>query len=260
MSRAVPAVNSSLVIRNLTGLLLVMFPVGLLMMLYPTEGLKFLWSTSLFLFLEALVLFLVLVKLSGVKNSFIVTLIIFTASFAVELIGVKTSYPFGSYSYTDILIPQLFGVPIAIGFAWIAVCMSSYFLVRYYMQGYSMVTVSFVSALMITATDIMLEPFASFINKFWLWNSNYISPANYVSWFYLGFIFCILLDVMVWKNKKVTYTFKLSYYPLVIFLVNVLFFGIVNVVNGFTSPALTGFIGIVAVFFILINIKRPNGV
>jgi putative membrane protein len=43
-------------------------------------------------------------------------IVIFT--FLVEVLGSTTGFPFGAYDYTDSLVPQLFGVPVIVSFAW----------------------------------------------------------------------------------------------------------------------------------------------
>ena len=37
---------------------------------------------------------------------------------AVEIVGSRSGFPFGSYDYTDLLDPHVAGVPVAVALAW----------------------------------------------------------------------------------------------------------------------------------------------
>lgn len=53
----------------------------------------------------------------GVR-AFGAALMIVILTFLVEVLGSTTGFPFGSYDYTDALMPQLLDVPIVVSFAW----------------------------------------------------------------------------------------------------------------------------------------------
>ncbi|GII82006.1 hypothetical protein Sru01_69880 [Sphaerisporangium rufum] len=38
--------------------------------------------------------------------------------YAAEWVGIRTGFPFGEYRYTDVLWPQLGGVPVIVALAW----------------------------------------------------------------------------------------------------------------------------------------------
>jgi uncharacterized membrane protein len=74
------------------------------------------WLASLFLSLAGLI-----VVLDTHERRETLTLAgVAIMGFAVEAVGVRTGSPFGQYAYTGVLQPQLLGVPVVMGFAWMA--------------------------------------------------------------------------------------------------------------------------------------------
>lgn len=228
-----PARGSSAVpkfLKILTGILIVMFPVGIFLM-FTEFGKQYLWTTTLFLGLQAVIMFFVLIKLADTLSASISLAVIFLFSFFVEWWGVNTGFPFGQYYYTEVLQPKLSGVPIAIAFAWFVVSSSSLLLVRFLLRGASGIAISFVSASLILAVDMMLEPFAAFINNFWEWDSTVLPPQNFIAWFVLGFIFSFGLNKLLkWKSETNT---KLLILPVIIIIINILNFSVVNLANSY---------------------------
>jgi uncharacterized membrane protein len=55
----------------------------------------------------------------GISYALRFLFITFTYALIVEQIGVKTSWPFGSYEYSGTLGYQIYGVPLVVPFAWI---------------------------------------------------------------------------------------------------------------------------------------------
>jgi len=231
-----------------------MFPIGILIM-STTFGKQYLWTTTIFLGLEALIMLLVLRQLSGIISSFLSFTIIFAVSFWVEWWGVNTGILFGNYIYTDVLQPKLLGVPIAIMFAWFAVSSSCFAWVTYIFKGNSLFTIALVSTSLILASDILLEPFASFVNNFWMWESFKIPVQNFITWFVLGFTFSLMLSFLLKrKNDAGSSIMKI---PLVIMIINILNFSIVNLANGYYMLTLIGLIifGIIIIPAVLLKAK-----
>jgi uncharacterized membrane protein len=238
------------VLKFLTGLLIIMFPVGLVIMLTDYSQ-QYLWTTSLFLVLQSLILLILLYKTYGFFPSVITALIIFVLSFSVELLGVKTSYPFGTYIYSDILIPQLFGVPASISFAWFSVAVSSYMIAALLYGNTGIFSISLISSALIFSTDILLEPFASFINGFWIWESGRIPMQNFISWLVIGFIFSFVISLFIKPgilkelnpfNRKI---------PYIILILNILNFLVLNIINNYIFMSVVGTTTIVFIILIL---------
>ena len=193
-----------MLLKILTFVLIVMFPVGLVLMF--TESLRgYLWTTTIFLGLEALITFIILIKLADLLSVVITTAVIIIASWFVEYFGVNNGIPFGSYSYTHVLSPLIGGVPIAITFAWFTVAANSLLAARYFLRGYNEISAILIASIFILATDILLEPFASFINNFWIWETSAIPIQNFVSWFVIGLIFVITFVQLKFQKRWVHY-------------------------------------------------------
>lgn len=225
-------------LKILTAILVIMFPVGIFIMLSDL-GKPYLWTTTIFLGLEAVIMFFVLSKEAGIFSSFLSAAIIMAASFLIEWCGVNTGFPFGSYVYTEILQPKLFGVPVAIAFAWFAVTSSISVFSRALFDNVSGFTIAFVSAVLIFATDVLLEPFAAFINSYWQWEGLKIPLQNFVAWFALGFIFSFVLHKL---SKHRNPEQKTILIPAIIIIINLLNFSIVNMAHGYFILTLMGLI------------------
>jgi len=113
--------------------------------------------------------------------------IIFT--WLIEFVGVQIGFPFGEYSYTGKLKPLLFGVPMSIGFAWVASMLASYgFLNIFGMTGkYNYLINAILTGFFMMVFDLALEP-AAIKQSFWSWGGGSVPLENYLSWFIIGSI------------------------------------------------------------------------
>jgi len=225
-----------------------MFPVGLVIML-TAFGQQYLWTTSIFLGLQALILLMYFLKFYGPIQALIPSVIILSLSFFIEYIGLNTGYPFGNYIYPGILVPQLFGVPIAIAFAWFSVTVSAYLITIDLYGKAGVFTTALISSALIFSTDILLEPFASFINGFWLWDSGKIPFQNFISWLVLGFLFSLVLSLFIKPEKIIDTKFFIIKIPYIVLIINMFTFLIINIYNNYIFMSV---IGITIIAFILL--------
>jgi putative membrane protein len=227
-------------IKILTAVLVVMFPVGLFLMLSGDTWKQYLWTTNIFLALQAIVTFIYLMGAAKKKSAGIIAFAILILAFVIELVGVKTGLPFGSYSYTKTLEPALFGVPLAITLSWFTIAVNAYLVTRFFLSGSKKIFILVVSAVIILAIDFLLEPFASSINGYWVWGTGKIPVQNYISWFVTGFIFAYLLDRFILWNRNIFLNLNFIAIPAVILLINVLQFAAVNIYFGYIIITLIG--------------------
>ena len=112
--------------------------------------------------------------------------------FAVEALGVRFGVPFGSYAYTGVLRPQLLGVPVVMGFAWMA-------LVAFACGAASRLRLGpwptvFAAALLTTATDLVIDPLAANQFRYWIWEQGgayYGIPfSNFAGWLATALVAC----------------------------------------------------------------------
>ena len=112
--------------------------------------------------------------------------IILLAAFAIETAGTLTSLPFGDYHYTDKFGLLLGVVPLTIPFAWHVIITNALFLVRAFAPHLSGFTEALSAGAICTAYDFILEPFATKVKGYWIWNGGSVPLLNYLAWFILS--------------------------------------------------------------------------
>lgn len=185
-------------------------------------------------------------------------------SWAIEHLGATTGFPFGSYTYTDVLQPQIFGVvPLAIPFAWLlivpaAVGASELVLARDRRNGPDAARVSVTKVLMAASfallLDVTIEPFAVNINRYWVWGevdgSTYygIPMSNFVAWWFTSLILSWVLLLQrgraaravrygpIGSNRAAVW----PWLPLTLYLSNLTMFVVVNLARGQVAAAVIG--------------------
>ncbi|OLT11740.1 hypothetical protein BJF79_23775 [Actinomadura sp. CNU-125] len=78
--------------------------------------------------------------------------------FAAEWVGVRAGVPFGRYSYTKVLRPQVGGVPVAVAAAWAGMGLASHAVAATLVPEGRRWTRVAVGALALTAWDLFLDP------------------------------------------------------------------------------------------------------
>jgi putative membrane protein len=195
-------------------------------------------------------------------------------SWLVEHVGATTGFPFGSYTYTEVLQPQIFGiVPLAIPFAWLlivtaAVGVSEIVQQRDGRSGHDGRRISVGQVLMAASfallLDVTIEPFAVNINRYWVWsadaelNGYYGIPAsNFVAWWVTSFLLVIvlLLARSVSLRHPILRQPYFAWLPLGLYLSNLTMFVVVNLARGQVMAAL---IGALILLFIAANLVLPR--
>lgn len=130
-------------------------------------------------------------KRTGNMRLWLAFALIWLGGMAVEWVGVHSGRLFGDYSYSSILGPLVFGVPVTLGFAWIAVVCNAILISHDFGQrGFRLlllraVQVGFWTVLM----DLVLDPVAHARN-FWHWEGGggfYQVPwSNFGGWLIAG--------------------------------------------------------------------------
>jgi uncharacterized membrane protein len=124
---------------------------------------------------------------------------IILGGFFIEWLGISTSLIFGTYQYSRILQPQLFHVPVAIGFAWLSTLLGSLaflFTLKINKTGWLI----FLGSAMMTGFDRLMEPAAQQLN-YWTWSSGQIPIKNFIAWL----IICTLMissGITIWRRHQ----------------------------------------------------------
>ena len=187
------------------------------------------WLATAFLFLAGLS---ILINSKSVSDFFTFAGV-GLAGFTVELIGVHTGVPFGSYSYSDVLKPQLFGVPPAMAFAWII-------LVAYIKQivpklNAPMWAEPILAAAWMTAIDLLIDPIAVKKLGYWDWDRPGIyygiPTSNFLGWF-ISSLFIFLVFRRRLESNTLTQLTGISI---------LLFFTLIALAYNFLLAAMIGF-------------------
>lgn len=145
-------------------------------------------------------------------------IIVFLFTFMLEVIGVKTGYIFGNYSYGNTLGAKFLDVPIIIGFNWTFIILGAISISQKVSSNKYIVIIS--AAIMALLFDMVLEPVAVKLN-YWSWAGGIIPLKNYISWFLIA----ALSTFLFYKMKL-----KVSFLPGIYFVVQLVFFLILRII------------------------------
>ena len=208
------------------------------------------WLAALFL------LFAGLIALLGARTRRDTAALALVAllGFVVEAIGVRFGVPFGDYVYTGVLQPQLLGVPVVMGLAWMAlVAFGSDFAGRLRLptSPAAATTAMVVAALWVTACDLVIDPLAANQFGYWTWvhEGNYygIPFTNFVGWFVTGLLACRIVGPRQQSN------FWAGFVGTAILL----FFSLIALAHSLIPVALIGF-GLCAARFSALRKSKPS--
>ncbi|MCK2220319.1 carotenoid biosynthesis protein [Actinomadura sp. ATCC 31491] len=115
------------------------------------------------------------------------------AGYAAEAVGLRTGFPFGHYRYTDLLWPQLGGVPAVVALAWGGMGLAAYAVAAAITTGRARPAVG---ALALTAWDLFLDPQMVGLGL-WTWAEpgpyRGIPLSNYAGWLLVSALVMLLL-------------------------------------------------------------------
>lgn len=188
-------------------------------------------------------------------------------AWSVEHIGETTGWPFGSYRYTELLQPQLFGVvPIPITCAWIMVAIGAWQLAQArtsrasHYRGYYRYTILarhpvvrlLVAATLVVILDLQIETVATRITPYWIWYDGgpyYGVPTiNFVAWWVVGLAMALILYGLLNRHQPIALRHPsplfgqvFKHIPALLYVLSSLMFTVVNMAHGFTWAGVVGF-------------------
>ena len=134
--------------------------------------------------------------------------VIYFIGILAEVLGVRDNIIFGNYYYGNSLGPQVFEVPLIIGFNWLTLSFATYGVSSYLFRNKTVITI-FASILMVL-TDCIIEPISGALD-FWYWVGGNIPIQNYIGWFFVSLIIHSILVKMNFKfNIKLCLALLLS--------------------------------------------------
>jgi putative membrane protein len=133
------------------------------------------------------------------------TAIALTFGLGVEVLGVNTGFPFSPYEYTDVLNPQLLGVPVVVPLAWTMMAYPA-LLVGRRLAGagrFGRLGVIVVGAYALASWDVFLDP-QMVAENYWVWLSDSpglpgipdIPMVNYAGWLLVSLVLMTALSML----------------------------------------------------------------
>ncbi len=233
------------------GIFLFVYPFAVFLLSFDLMPFGMEWMSSLLLFLLGITSGAWMCVNFGTRGLFL-SIFILLLGLGVEYVGVLTGMPFGSYRYTGVLTPGIAGgVPVAIGFAWLLIVVSSLFCARHFLQRRrlrSAWALLLIAASLAVALDSLLEPIAFHVKGYWVWlggGSYYGVPAsNFAAWFVVALLLCTLVMYLLPSSGPSRWTWV----PSALYALNVGMFGLVNLSHGFWVPPLIGLLLLLLLF------------
>ncbi len=149
------------------------------------------WAAPVFLTLAAMITLVTTTQRANLMALFVVAL----GGFLAEVVGVRYGFLFGEYRYMTTLQPQFVGVPLVMMSAWLVL----FAYIKQAMLGLRLAAwlEVFLSALWITAIDLLIDPLAAGLLDYWKWieKGNYygIPARNFLGWFAVSAILFALV-------------------------------------------------------------------
>jgi putative membrane protein len=127
----------------------------------------------------------------GGKNAFTTIFAIWLLGYGVEILGVKSGFPFGEYSYSEVFGWNFFEVPPLIGINWLIVIWGGHSIARTFLVHKN--ARWFVTAALAVGLDFLIEPVAIHF-EFWYWESGAPPTENYIAWFVVASVMSLIFE------------------------------------------------------------------
>ena len=151
------------------------------------------------------------------RKSILAVLFIAAIGFFMEVFGVSTGKIFGTYSYSEILGPKVFNVPLIIALNWLILVYGAYYIACYFFK-HSLLRLA-IGGILLVVFDLIMEPVAIELNM-WTWEAGTPPFQNYIVWFVAGVAMMSMFPLFRIKLKNPI--------AIALFVYLMLFFGILN--------------------------------
>jgi putative membrane protein len=115
--------------------------------------------------------FVILAHAWGLRRAALTLALVAALTWLAETIGSATGIPFGHYHYTELLQPQVAGVPLLIPLAWFMMLPPAWAVAQVTVGRENRLAFVLVSALALTAWDLFLDP-QKVAWGFWVWTDS----------------------------------------------------------------------------------------
>ena len=126
---------------------------------------------------------------------------IFLFGFLIEVVGVNTGFPFGSYTYGPILGFKLWSTPLIIGLNWLLVIICTSQLSDIILSQSKAIWRATLSASLALGLDYLIEPVAVKTNM-WTWSEQHIPVSNFIAWWVIAWLLSYLYQSQEKQNTQ----------------------------------------------------------
>ncbi len=123
--------------------------------------------------------------------------------FAAEWVGIRTGLPFGEYSYTSVLQPQVGGVPVIVAVAWGGMGLAAHAVASALVRERGLARWA-VGAAALTAWDLFLDPQMLRLDL-WTWADGGpyrdVPVSNFAGWLIVSFLVMLVIDLLVGRES-----------------------------------------------------------
>ncbi len=136
----------------------------------------------------------------GAQRTGAAAFVVVAFTWLLERVGSTTGFPFGAYDYSDVLQPQVLGVPAIVPLAWWGMGVAAREVARAVVGARGVVWRVVVGAGALTAWDAFLDP-QMVAEGYWVWvrEGAYrgIPLSNYAGWFASSIVVMVVLEAML---------------------------------------------------------------
>jgi uncharacterized membrane protein len=152
-----------------------------------------------------------------------------------ENLSILTGFPFGSYSFTDVMGPKILNVPILLGLAYLGMGYLSWTLARLILRGGHWFTVPLLASCIMVSWDFSMEPVWALMVHGWNWwnGGPYfgVPVTNFLGWYLTVFTFYLLFAVYLHR-----YSVAPAEMPVAFWLVAIVFYAVCAAGNLLVIP------------------------
>ncbi|MEU4833482.1 carotenoid biosynthesis protein [Streptosporangium sp. NPDC023615] len=116
--------------------------------------------------------------------------------YAAEWVGIRTGVPFGGYHYTDVLRPQLGGVPVIVALAWGGMGLAAHAVAAAVAPASRVARVA-LGAAALTAWDLFLDPQMLRLGL-WVWHDpgpyRGVPLSNFAGWLVVSLLVMLVME------------------------------------------------------------------
>ena len=129
------------------------------------------WGVLAAALFQVTAVFVILMQAWGAGRALSTMAVIGLLTWLAETIGSTTGFPFGYYHYTDLLQPQVAGVPLLIPLAWYMMLPPAWAVAQVISGRHNRLVFTLISAVALTAWDLFLDP-QKVAWGFWVWTDS----------------------------------------------------------------------------------------